>query len=160
MSAPFGVLFVCTANICRSPTAEAVFAALVGRAGLGDRIVCDSAGTWDGFVGEPPDADARAIAADRGFDLSGLRARRVGPKDYERFDLLLAMEQAHLVRMRAECPAQWHSKLRHFMDYATDERDVDMPDPYGGDRRGFELVLDLAQVGCQALLDEIRTRRF
>lgn len=154
----FRVLFVCTANICRSPTAEGVFTEIVREAGLSSRIEADSAGVWDGFAGEPPDARARAAAKNRGLDLSSLRARRVQRDDYERFDLVLGMEEAHLVAMRAECPQPLQPKLRHFMEFVSDEGNLDMPDPYGGGPHGFELVLDLSRTGCLALLAEIRER--
>ena len=152
----FRVIFVCTANICRSPIAQGVFAQLVQEAGLSSRIEADSAGVWDGFAGDPPDASARAAAHNRGIDLSSLRARRIQPADYARFDLLLGMEEAHLITMRAECPLEWQHKVRHFMEFVLEEENVDMPDPYGGGPQGFELVLDLTRAGCLALMTEVR----
>src|SRR5215475_782921 len=84
------VLFVCTGNICRSPTAEAVFRKFVADAGLDGHIGMESAGTTDYHTGDPPDPRAQAAARVRGYDLSRLRARRVGPADFQRFDLIIA----------------------------------------------------------------------
>ncbi|MDX2221647.1 MAG: low molecular weight protein-tyrosine-phosphatase, partial [Rhodospirillaceae bacterium] len=92
----YRVLFVCTGNICRSPTAEGVFRHLVAEAGLADRIDVDSAGTHGYHVGEPPDSRSVAAAARRGIDIAGQRARRVQPEDFDRFDLVLALDQGHL----------------------------------------------------------------
>src|SRR6266496_5137084 len=89
----FGVLFVCTGNICRSPTAEAVFRKLAAQAGLAQVILADSAGTHGYHIGEPPDPRAQDAAAKRGYDLSGLRARRFEQADFQRFDLILAMDR-------------------------------------------------------------------
>ena len=152
------ILFVCTANICRSPTAEGVFRALVAEHELVHAIDVDSAGVWDGFAGEPPDAPARAAAKRRGIDLSGLRARQVRSDDFERFDLLVAMEHEHLAILRDRCPSALHDKLVPFMQFVEGHRDADVPDPYGGGAQGFELVLDLCEVGCAALLAEVRQR--
>src|SRR5262245_24007892 len=94
-SARVGVLFVCTGNICRSPTAEAVFRKLVADAGMLETIAADSAGTHGYHIGEPPDPRARDAAAVRGYDLSGLRARKFERADFERFDLIVAMDRGH-----------------------------------------------------------------
>ncbi|MHC4816226.1 MAG: low molecular weight protein-tyrosine-phosphatase, partial [Planctomycetota bacterium] len=97
------VLFVCTGNICRSPTAEGVLRKLVSDAGLGNRIEVDSAGTEGYHVGDPPDPRAIRTASRRGYDLSGLRARRVKRGDFERFDLLISMDRGHHERLLALC---------------------------------------------------------
>ena len=94
------ILFVCTGNICRSPTADGVFRHLVQAAGLADRIASDSCGLIDYHAGEPPDPRAVRAAARRGIDLTGLRARKLGAGDFERFDLLLAMDQGHFAQSR------------------------------------------------------------
>src|SRR5438552_13656512 len=91
----FGVLFVCTGNICRSPTAEAIFRKLVADAGMSETVTADSAGTHGYHVGEPPDPRAQKAAAKRGYSLSALRARRFEPVDFQRFDLILAMDEDH-----------------------------------------------------------------
>ena len=86
------VLFVCMGNICRSPTAQGVFARLVEDYSLSDSIEIDSAGTHAYHIGEQPDARASAAALNRGIDLSSQHARRVCPDDFERFDYVLAMD--------------------------------------------------------------------
>lgn len=145
------ILFVCTGNICRSPTAEGVLRARAAARGL-DGLKVDSAGTHGYHVGEPPDRRSIEAAARRGYDLSGLRARRLRPSDYDDFDLLLAMDRGHLRTLRDGSPSGEHSRLRLFL-----ERDV--PDPYYGAAGGFEEVLDLIESGCDRLLAEIRTER-
>lgn len=143
------ILFVCTGNICRSPTAEAILRSQVEQKGLSGFLV-DSAGTHGYHQGEPPDPRAVQAAARRGYDLSGLRARKVVESDYEAFDLLLAMDQGHLRILERHCPPHYRAKLRRFL-----ERDV--PDPYYGDGQGFETVLDMIETGCARLLAEYRT---
>src|SRR6266571_1342894 len=113
----FRVLFCCTGNICRSPTAEAIFRKLAADAGLGDAILADSAGTHAYHVGEPPDPRACAAASKRGYDLSGLRARKVERSDFQRFDLILAMDRDHhSILSRLAQPSDGH-KLKLMMSY-------------------------------------------
>jgi low molecular weight protein-tyrosine phosphatase len=145
------VLFVCTGNICRSPTAEAVFRHCVQKAGLAGRIVSDSAGTHDYHIGEPPDPRTQAAAKRRGYELGELRARRVHRDDFERFDYVLAMDEANLRQLERLCPREHAHKLRLFLDFSGGSpREV--PDPYYGDPEGFERVLDLVERAAQGLL--------
>src|SRR5260370_29037926 len=133
----FGVLFVCTGNICRSPTAEAIFRKLAAQAGLAEVILADSAGTHDYHIGEPPDPRAQDAAAKRGYDLSGLRARRFEQADFQRFDLILAMDRDHhsiLLRMAQPSAAP---KLKLMMSYARRFKEEEVPDPYYGGPRRF-----------------------
>lgn len=146
------VLFVCTGNICRSPTAEAVFRAQVQAAGLGDQIHIESAGTHDYHAGDPPDHRARQAAAARGYDMSDLRARALRPTDYRDFALLLAMDQGHLALMMRDCPPDVQDRLKLFMDYAPGAPEDAVPDPYYGGADGFEHVLDLVEAGAAGLL--------
>lgn len=145
------VLFVCTGNICRSPTAAGVFAALVRQAGLQDAIHVESAGTHDYHVGSPPDLRAQHHARQRGYDLSALRARQVRRRDFAEFDLIVAMDRGHLEILEDNCPEAHRGKLRMLIP----GRDV--PDPYYGGPEGFDRVLDMVEAACLALLHEART---
>jgi low molecular weight protein-tyrosine phosphatase len=145
------VLFVCTGNICRSPTAEAVFKHCVQQAGLAGHIVSDSAGTHDYHVGEAPDPRTQAAAKRRGYELGELRARRVRRDDFERFDYVLAMDEANLRQLERLCPREHAHKLKLFLDFGGGSpREV--PDPYYGGPEGFERVLDLVERAAQGLL--------
>ena len=144
------VLFVCTGNICRSPTAAGVFAHFVRQAGLQGSIHVESAGTHDYHVGEPPDARAQDHAKQRGYDLSELRARQVRRKDFADFDLIVAMDRGHLEILQHNCPPEHQGKLRMLL------KGRDVPDPYYGGAEGFERVLDLVEAACLALLAEAR----
>jgi len=144
---PVRVLFVCTGNICRSPTAEGVLRHLAKQAGV--EVHVESAGTGDWHVGHPPDRRAQHHARGRGYDLSAQRARQVAPRDFEAFDLIVAMDRGHLAALQAQCPREHHAKLRLLVP----GRDV--PDPYYGGAEGFERVLDMVEAACAGLLREI-----
>ncbi len=146
------VLFVCTGNICRSPTAAGVFAHFVREAGLSESIQVESAGTHGYHVGEAPDGRAQDHARRRGYDLSALRARQVRKKDLENFDLILAMDRSHLEILQRHCAPEQRGKIRLFI------RGRDVPDPYYGGPEGFDRVLDLVEAGCLAILDEVRSK--
>jgi protein-tyrosine phosphatase len=152
------VLFVCTGNICRSPTADGVFRHIVKKAGLADRISCESAGTHGYHVGEAPDPRSQHAAGCRGYDLSALRARRVERRDFEEFDYLLAMDEGHLQLLARQCPPQHAHKLKLFMEFGADPMLREVPDPYYGGAPGFERVLDLVEQASQGLLDHLKSR--
>jgi protein-tyrosine phosphatase len=146
------VLFVCLGNICRSPSAEGVMRRLVREEGLEDEIEIDSAGTGGWHVGSPPDARATEAAARRGTELGGA-ARRFDPRrDFDRFDLILAMDAENRRDLLALAPDhEARSKVRMFRP-----GDLDVPDPYYGGEDGFEEVLDLVEEAARGLLDELR----
>ena len=143
-------------NICRSPTAEGVFRHKVRDAGLAERIHIDSAGTHDYHVGAPPDERSARHAALRGYDLSALRARQVNPRDFERFDLILAMDWENLQLLQEDCPPEHAHKLRRLMEFAPAGLGEVVPDPYYGGRQGFETVLDHVEAACEGLLAHAR----
>jgi protein-tyrosine phosphatase len=155
------VLFVCLGNICRSPTAEAVMARLVAEARLEHTIELDSAGTGAWHVGSPPDERATAAAAARGIEMRGT-ARQVRLDDFERFDLLVAMDGENHRNLRTLAPdADAAAKvrlLREFDPAAGDAVSLDVPDPYYGGEDGFDHVLDLVEAACAGLLVELRPR--
>ena len=152
------VLFVCLGNICRSPTAEGVLRTLAAREAPELPLEVDSAGTADYHVGKPPDPRTRAAAARRGYDLSALRARSVEPTDFERFDLILAMDRENLTVLRHRAPAHAHERLRLFLEFAPDAAPAEVPDPYYGGPNGFEEVLDLVETATRGLLAHLRQR--
>jgi protein-tyrosine phosphatase len=154
------VLFVCLGNICRSPTAEGVMRVLVAEAGLQEEIELDSAGTGAWHVGEPPEARATAAARVRGIVLDGA-ARQVRAADFERFDLILAMDGSNLHALRQLAPDDETREkvrlLREFDPAGVDLSDLDVPDPYYDSQRGFEVVLDQVQAACAGLLAQVRS---
>lgn len=154
----YAVLFVCTGNICRSPTAHGVLLQQLERAGLTARVQVDSAGTHGYHRGEPPDERSQAHAARRGYDLSPLRARQVTAEDFEIYDLILAMDGGHLELLAQRCPAGQEHKLQRFTRWCSRHTTDDVPDPYYGSAQGFEQVLDLVEDGCAGLLAHVQAR--
>jgi len=150
------VLFVCMGNICRSPTAEAVFSYAVSQAGLQDAIECDSAGTHDYHIGEPPDRRAQQAALGRGYDMSNLRGRQVGKKDFEQFDYVVAMDKHNLALLTDQCPKPHAHKLGLFCDFHAAYAGRVVPDPYYGGPQGFEQVLDMIEAVSDSLIARLR----
>jgi len=151
------VLFVCMGNICRSPTAEAVVREFARRAAV-LALEVDSAGTHGYHAGDAPDERSIVAARRRGFELSALRARLVEATDFERFDLVLAMDSAVLERLRELAPERHHGRLRLFLEFAPGLGRQDVPDPYYGGEAGFEEVLDLVEEGARGLLEALSGR--
>lgn len=159
MRQKIGVLFVCTGNICRSPTAEGVLRHQAKLAGLEDRLTIDSAGTHGYHIGDPPDRRSIAAARRRGIDLSMLRARKVAARDFHDFDYVIALDRGHFDLLRADCPPAHLSRLSLFLERLGEDLD-DVPDPYYGNAQGFDEVLDLIERGCAALLAHIKREHF
>jgi protein-tyrosine phosphatase len=158
MSSRVSILFVCLGNICRSPTAEAVFRALAAREAPELELSVDSAGTAAYHIGCEPDRRAREAARRRGYDMSGMRARRVEPDDFERFDLILAMDRSNWSDLRQAAPPTARERVQLFLQYGPDLDLLDVPDPYYGGPNGFEAVLDLIEAAARGLLQELRAR--
>lgn len=150
------VVFVCMGNICRSPTAEAVFRAKVEEAGLAQQILIDSVGTHDYHIGKPPDTRTQHAAKQRGYDMSMLRGRQVEVADFTRFDYVLAMDNANMAILYRLCPKEQRDRLGLFLEYASRYREREVPDPYYGGEDGFERVLDMVEDGAAGLLLHIR----
>lgn len=155
------VLFVCLGNICRSPTAEAVFRQRVIDAGLEERIRIDSAGTGDWHIGKVPDRRASAAAAQRGYAMDDLRARQVSGDDFHRFDYVLAMDDnnlADLEALRAGAGADDGVVLARFLDVLGEAGPREVPDPYYGGDDGFDHVLNLVEKASDLWLERLRER--
>ena len=151
------VLFVCMGNICRSPTAHALFRAAVTAAGLDDEITTDSAGTHAHHIGNPPDARATATALARDVDMTDLRARQVCEADFEQFDYVVAMDRDNLTLLEASCPPAMLDRLSLMLDWVKGWGD-EVPDPYCGGDEGFIRVFDMLTEASQRLLAHIASR--
>ena len=152
---PFSILLVCTDNLCRSPTAEEVLRQKASAQGLAGRLFVASAATHDFNAGEPIDFHAQKHAMRRGYDLSGLTAKLLQPQDYERFDLILAMEESNLLLLRLSCPPRCQHKLHYFTQYCSEPVSQDVPDPFYGQADDFERVLDVIEDGCEGVLSAV-----
>jgi protein-tyrosine phosphatase len=148
------ILIVCTANICRSPTAEGVLRHLIGEAGLSTEILIDSAGTKAGS-GTPPDIRSRLLAESKGYPLNGIASRPLNQRDYREFDLILAMDDGHRRDMRLECPLVHIDKIKLFMDYTPGMIGTSVPDPYYGEAPDFARAFDLIETGAKGLVAAI-----
>jgi protein-tyrosine phosphatase len=153
---PLRVLFVCMGNLCRSPTAEAVFQQYVERAGLARRIEIDSAGTHC-VSGRAPDKRAQIVAKRRGYQLRSVGARQISERDFAEFDYILAMDQDNLAVLQSICPPEHAHKLGLLMEYASrhDGR-TEVPDPYFSGPQSFETVLDMIEDAAEGLLSHLR----
>ncbi len=155
---PRRVLFVCTGNICRSPTAEGVARGLAEKLGLAEAFEFDSAATHGYHVGDTPDPRTVAAAAQRGYDLAHLRARRVTEFDFIRFDHVIAMGRDHLEWLQRACPPLYHDKLALLLEFSELVEQDEVPDPYYGGAEGFEQVLDLVEEAAQELLRKLAAK--
>lgn len=150
------ILFVCLGNICRSPAAQAVMQRLVNERRLCSRFEIDSAGTYAGHCGQLPDRRMRVHATRRGYSLTH-RARPVRPSDFDEADLIVAMDDANYWDLRALAPSPGaQAKVVRMAAYfrSFPRRDC-VPDPYYEGAEGFELVLDMLEDACAALLDDL-----
>jgi protein-tyrosine phosphatase len=152
----FRILFVCMGNICRSPTAEGAMRKRLEEHGLHELVKVDSAGTHAYHVGNPPDTRSQRVAKERGLDLSRLRARQVEPRDFDEFDLILAMDGQNLAMLKQQCPSWHQGKLGRLLDYRQAGQEADVPDPYYGGPKGFEMVLDLVNDAVDGLIADLK----
>lgn len=158
MNSVIKVLFVCTGNICRSPTADGIFRKLVRDAGLESHIHVDSCGLSAYHVGELPDPRSRKMAQSRGIDLTDIRSRKIRPDDFQEFDYVLAMDDGHLQDMRRQAPDQYHDRIELFLDYHPTMAGQSVPDPYYGGTNGFVTVFDMIEEASLNLLSQIRKK--
>jgi protein-tyrosine phosphatase len=154
-SGPYRVCCVCLGNICRSPMAEVVLRAQLAEAGLGDRVIVDSAGTGDWHVGQRMNPPARAQLERRGFDGSAHRARQFDASWLAERDLVLAMDASNFAALRRLARGDAQGRIRLFGDVAG-FGGADVPDPYGGGPEEFARVLDMLETGMARLVDQLR----
>lgn len=150
------VLFVCLGNICRSPSAEAVFKKKAEDNSLD--IQFDSAGTAGYHNGTPPDKRSQGVGVERGYDFKGLKCRKIQEQDFEKFDYILGMDKQNVENLLAICPEEFQHKVALFMSF-EDSDEEEVPDPYYGGKRGFEYVLDLIEQGADGLIKHLKASK-
>ena len=155
MNYSYSVLFVCLGNICRSPTAEAIFHKKLELAGLSNKVFADSAGTGDWHIGKPPDTRAQEEGAEHGYDLTPLRARQINHDDFDRFDLILAMDHDNLTNILSLRQGVSADQVRLLLSFSDAANQV-VPDPYYGGIEGFTQVIRLVEQATDGLIEHIQ----
>jgi protein-tyrosine phosphatase len=149
------ILFVCSGNICRSPLAEAIFRSLADEAGLTKRFVIDSAGTHGFHQGEKADPRTRRVGRNHGLDVDSI-ARKVEDEDFDKFDLIVAMDRGHRSELKARAGSERRATIRLMREFDPKARDQDVADPYYGGEEGFENMYAVLMPACRGLLDSLR----
>lgn len=147
------VLFVCLGNICRSPSAEAVFKKKTDENGL--KIEIDSAGTAGYHKGAAPDKRSQAVGMEKGYDFKGSKCRKVALVDFEKFDYILGMDNENVTNLLEACPEEFKHKVSLFLSFSQSE-EQQVPDPYYGGKGGFEYVLELIEQGVDGLIQHLK----
>lgn len=158
MKKPFAILFVCTGNICRSPTAEAVFRQRIQEANLTHRFRHDSAGVDSHHVGQAPDPRSRSALKPLGIRMDDLKARNMRTADFYDFDLILAMDDSHFSALTGMAPADGTATIARYLDYAHGTPG-NVPDPYYGDVSDFMHVVELVDGATTALLARLEAQK-
>jgi protein-tyrosine phosphatase len=151
------VLLVCTENICRSPMAEGLLRAYLQRCDLGHTIEVSSAGTKASMPGCRPDQRAQKVAAQRGIDLSGMRARRVTERDLQRSEFIFAMDEGNMRDLLTMSPPQWQHKISFLLSHQLSRPMLEVPDPYFGSAEGFERVFQIIDDAMSDVVSYIST---
>lgn len=145
-------------NICRSPAAEAVMKHLIDNEELTSKIECDSAGTISFHTGEPPDHRMHTAAQNRNIQTGG-QARQIQKSDYNEFDLILTMDEDNYHNVQSMAPpTSYTAEIKKFCNFISESNETEIPDPYYGGSKGFEIVLDLLEDGCSSLLEYVRKK--
>lgn len=150
------ILFVCTGNICRSPTAQGLFLSMIHKEQLNEIIEVDSAGTHSWNIGSPPDISSQKTAREHGVDIGAVRARPVIKEDYDYYDYIVAMDASNMNNMLAVCGKRNRHKLKLLLEYADNTVMTEVPDPYGDRIDEFETVYGLIEKGCAGLLQTLK----
>jgi len=150
------VLFVCSGNICRSPLAEAIFKSLAHEAGLAARFVVDSAGTHGYHEGDRADPRTRQVGRRHGLEVDSI-ARPVVDSDFDRFDLIIAMDRGHRRELSARAGAGPAARIRMMREFDAGADSPDVPDPYYGGEDGFEAMYAILTPACAGLLESLST---
>jgi protein-tyrosine phosphatase len=143
-------------NLCRSPTAHGVFQQLVNEQDLNNSVVVDSAGTYAYQKGKKPDPRASSIADKRGYNLSSIRARKIADDDFKKFNYILAMDDENYTDLLTQSNDEHKHKIKRFLEFSTQTKLHEVPDPYYGGLNGFEIVLDLVEDASKGLLEHIK----
>jgi protein-tyrosine phosphatase len=149
------ILFVCTANICRSPTAEGIFRRLLLREGIGNLQV-ESAATHAYMIGRPAFPSAVEHAKKRGYDLTDCISRQIRGSDFDDFDMIIAMDRSNVMALQSMAPTRCKQKIELLLDYSDKYHGKEVPDPYGGDDGAFERALDMIEDGCIGLVELLK----
>ncbi len=155
MTKRVNVLFVCMGNICRSPMAEGIFARDIETAGFSDEVGFDSAGTHAFHVGKSPDERGREAVEKRQVDIEAQQARRIEMADFVQFDYILAMDRQNLDMLRYLCPPERRHTLHLITEFSPKLKNREIPDPYHGEEKDFEAVLDMIEMASRGLVDTI-----
>lgn len=147
------ILFVCMGNICRSPTAEAVFRHKANQQSV--KLIIDSAGTTGAHAKQKPDVRAQKAGTARGYSFDHIKARKVTVADFEKFDLIVAMDKHNVSELLTICPSHLTDKVVLFLDFADSFEENEVPDPYYGGAGGFKLVLDMVEDASDGLLAKL-----
>lgn len=150
---------MCMGNICRSPTAEGVFAALLAKNNMTEHFRIDSAGTHAYHTGDAPDLRAQKAARNRGVEIKHIRARIINNRDFEEFDHILVMDEENFTHVDGICPDEHKHKVAYLLDYAPHFDTREVPDPYYGGSYGFDRVLDMAEAAAEGLLQTLQRNR-
>lgn len=150
------VLFVCLGNICRSPMAEGLFRHVAQERDL--EVVVESAGTSGWHIGDPPDSRGQATMRSRGIDISAQQARQVSAEDFDRFDVIVAMDNANRDKLTVLAGPGRSDKVKLFLEFAPGRTETEVPDPYYGGEDGFEHVYSLLYEASQGLADHIQRK--
>ena len=149
---PYRISFVCTGNICRSPMAEGALRSMMRAGQARAQMAIGSAGTHDYHIGRPAFPTAVELARKRGYDIARHVARRIAPGDFDRYDMILAMDRANLAHLRSIAPTSCRQRIELLLDYGEEFHAEEVPDPFGGEVRDFERALDMIEDGCRGLV--------